>query len=154
MKDTTNPNRWARIEAEPILLVEVGRDSGNWVSLPYPEPYNLASNTLDSENSGRNQEGYNAREVIRYDINVFDISWTGLDEQEYCRIRNAVQQHSKSVRIKLYLAYGDGGTQGGLVEYDCYVSNVKASCIKISTRKLTGGKNRSRWSYSCTFTQN
>lgn len=154
MKDTTNPNRWSRIEAEPIVLVEKGYKTGNWVSLPYPESYDLSSNTLDSENSGRNQKGYNAREVIRYDVNVINLNWTGLDEQEYCRIRDVVQQHSPRVRIRIYTAYGDGGTQGGLKEFDCYVSNVKSSCIKISTRKPTGGKNKSRWSYSCTFTEN
>lgn len=154
MKDSTNPSRWNRINAEPIILVEVGYNSGNWVSLPYPEPYSFSTNTLDSENSGRNQKGYNAREVIRYDINVVDLSWTGLDEQEYCRIKDAIQQHQPYLNVKLYVAYGDDGTQGGLKQFNVYVSNVKSSCIKISTRKLTGGKNKSRWSYSCTLTEN
>ena len=69
----------------------------NGVSLPEPSAYKATAQDIDSENTGRNENGVMFRERIRKDVYKIQASWQNISESDKDTIINAIQNATFSV---------------------------------------------------------
>jgi len=60
------------------------------VDLPSPSEYEIPDSDLDSEGTGRNEEGYLQRDRIRADIKKIPLKWNGIRSSEVALIKSTI----------------------------------------------------------------
>lgn len=63
----------------------------NGVRLPDPSVYNLPLSDLDSENSGRNENGVLIRDRLRSEVFKIELEWWAIDNSKVQQILSAVK---------------------------------------------------------------
>lgn len=75
-----------------MAMIKVGN-----VNLPEPSSYKVTAQDIDSENTGRNENGIMFRERIRQDVYKIQVAWQNISESDKNTIINAIGNATFSV---------------------------------------------------------
>lgn len=109
------------------------------VRLPSPDVYEVPTGDLDSEGSGRNEEGIMQRDRIREGARTIKVGWFSLTEEETAIVLSATKKE------KFDLQYLD--PELGIVTKSVYAGPKENKLIYLS-------ETEKRWSVRFNFIEN
>lgn len=109
------------------------------VDLPSPVDYSVPSEDLDSEGSGRNEEGVMQRDRIREGTRTIRFGWVMLTEEETAKLLSAAKPS------KFNLTYRD--PEYGIVTKSVYASKKDSKLVSNDPKDI-------RWNVTINFIEN
>lgn len=107
------------------------------VNIPAPTKYKPPNFDLDSEDTGRNEEGKMQRDRVRNDIFKLELEWKSITSSQLATIKAAIRPVSFEVTFP---------TEVGIVTKTMYAGDRN-----IEMTKYNDDYNKIRWDISCNF---